>query len=494
MGLFERRRVVVVLSSAASLRPMFAKVTIRRPGGTQELQLPAGREVVLGRGADCDVVVDETSVSRHHCRIALRDGRLCLEDLGSAHGLQHRGKRVARCDLGVGDVVRIGAAELRFDQVRIGSGDQSSAAGPTPAAVARPASVPPSAAALGAASAADGDPSSQLGADSEPAVGVVEGPDPLLGQVLGNYRITGLLGAGGSATVYRAEQVQLAREVALKVLRQPSEGAKPEALEAFLREARAAAALADPRLVQVFDFGQDRGHHYLSMEWVRGGSMARRLRADGPIAWRELLPILRDVVGALQLAHQAGLVHRDVKPANVLLLGDGRAKLADLGLVRNIGGAGDRAGTAAFMAPEQLRAAPVDGRADFYALGCTAYAALTGKPPFVGTVKEIVRQKLQDEPAPFAPALRVPPAVDRLIRKQLLARDPSERPQDAAELLAELDELERPTRGGGGGGARRPIVRSRKAGIPTGAVVFVFGLLVIGVLLLIVLKLKNQQQ
>lgn len=460
---------------------MFAKVTIRRPGGAQELQLPAGREVVLGRGADCDVVVDETSVSRQHCRIALRDGRLRVEDLGSAHGLQHRGKRVASCELGVGDVVRIGAAELRFDQVRIGGGDQAPAAG------ARPAPVPPP-------SAADGDPSSQLGADSEPAVGVVEGPDPLLGQVLGNYRITGLLGAGGSATVYRAEQVQLAREVALKVLRQPSEGAKPEALEAFLREARAAAALADPRLVQVFDFGQDRGHHFLSMEWVRGGSLARRVRASGPVVWSELLPILRDVVGALQLAHQAGLVHRDVKPANVLLLGDGRAKLADLGLVRSIGGAGDRAGTAAFMAPEQLRAAPVDGRADFYALGCTAYAALTGKPPFVGAVKEIVRQKLQDEPAPFASALRVPAAVDRLIRKRLLARDPDERPQDAAELLDELEALERPGRGGAGsGGARRPIVRTQAKGIPTGLVVFVFGLLVIGVLLLIVMKLKNQQ-
>ena len=464
---------------------MFAKLTIRRPGGTQELQLPAGREVVLGRGADCDVVVDETSVSRQHCRMALRDGRLCLEDLGSAHGLQHRGKRVASCELGVGDVVRIGAAELRFDQVRIGGGDQVPVAGPAPAAGAPPAPVPPP-------PAADGDPSSQLGADSEPAVGVVEGPDPLLGQVLGNYRITGLLGAGGSATVYRAEQVQLAREVALKVLRQPSDGAKPEALEAFLREARAAAALADPRLVQVFDFGQDRGHHFLSMEWVRGGSLARRVRTSGPLAWSELLPILRDVVGALQLAHQNGLVHRDVKPANVLLLGDGRAKLADLGLVRSIGGAGDRAGTAAFMAPEQLRAAPVDGRADFYALGCTAYAALTGKPPFVGTVKEIVRQKLQDEPASFAPTLRVPAAVDRLIRKRLLARDPDGRPQDAAELLDELDGLERPTRGGSGA-ARRPVVRSQAKGIPTGLVVFVFGLLVIGVLLLIVMRLKNQQ-
>jgi hypothetical protein len=457
---------------------MFAKLTIRRPGGTQELQLPAGREVVVGRGADCDVVVDETSVSRRHCRLVLRDGRLHLEDLGSAHGLQHRGKRVSRCELGVGDVVGIGSAELRFDQVRIGGEQPSSAS---------PAAAPP------VGSAADGDPSSQLAEDSEPAVAVVEGPDPLLGQVLGNYRITGLLGAGGSATVYRAEQVQLAREVALKVLRQPSDGAKPEALEAFLREARAAAALADPRLVQVFDFGQDRGHHFLSMEWVRGGSLARRVRTSGPVAWSELLPILRDVVGALQLAHQAGLVHRDVKPANVLLLGDGRAKLADLGLVRSIGGAGDRAGTAAFMAPEQLRAAPVDGRADFYALGCTAYAALTGKPPFVGTVKEIVRQKLQDEPAPFAPALRVPAAVDRLIQKRLLARDADERPQDAAELLDELEALERPTRGGSGGGARRPIVRARAKGTSTGLVVFVFGLLVIGVILVIAMKLKNQQ-
>ena len=472
---------------------MIAKVTIRRPAGTQLLELPSGREIVVGRGGDCDVVVDEVSVSRRHCRLLLRDGRLVVRDLGSAHGLHHRGQRVEQCEIGVGDAVRFGAAELRFDQVRIGGAASQATDDHAPLGAgqppAEPAAKPPTPAVTPAVEVAeDADPSSS---GLESGIDVSETQDPLIGQVLGNYRITGMLGAGGSATVYRAEQVQLAREVALKVLRQPSDGAKPEALEGFLREARAAAALADPRLVQVFEFGQDRGHHFLSMEWVRGGSLARRVRTSGPVAWSELLPILRDIVGALQLAHQAGLVHRDVKPANVLLSGDGRAKLADLGLVRSIGGAGDRAGTAAFMAPEQLRAFPVDGRADFYALGCTAYAALTGKPPFVGAVKEIVRQKLQDEPAPFASALRVPLAADRLIRKRLLARDPIERPQDAAELLDELDALERPGRGGGGG--RRPIVRSQAKGIPTGLVVFVFGLLVIGVLLLIVMRLKNQQ-
>ncbi|MBM3960699.1 MAG: serine/threonine protein kinase, partial [Planctomycetes bacterium] len=230
-----------------------------------------------------------------------------------------------------------------------------------------------------------------------------------------------------------------------------------------------AAALSDPRLVQVFDLGDADGRWYLSMELVRGGTLADALRRDGPAPWRALLPILRDVAGALQVAHRAGLVHRDVKPANILLTGDGHAKLADLGLVRDIGGVGDRLGTAAYMAPEQLAAAPIDRRVDVYALGCTAYHALSGQPPFGGSTKEILRRKRTEAPPSFDPALGVPAAVDHFVRAQLLAMAPEARPADADAVLDELDRIERiaaaPTRrparaaagrrarGGGGGGA-----------------------------------------
>ncbi|MBL8737152.1 MAG: protein kinase [Planctomycetes bacterium] len=484
---------------------MQAKITLRRDSGTMEVRLPVGKDLVVGRGSDCDVVVDEQSVSRRHCTLRFENGLLTVVDLGSAHGLVCEKKRVKRCELGVGGTVRLGMVELRFQQVLLRADEKvapsnapatgvpsvgSSAAAP----VAPPAAPEPAERHEASEPSDSSEASSESGLES--SIAVAEAPDPLLGQTLGGYRLRSLLGSGGAATVYLAEQVQLAREVALKVLRQPEHGASPEALQGFLREARAAAKLADPRLVQVFDFGEDRGRHFLSMELVRGGSLARRLRASGPMPWREVLVVLRDVLGALQIAHKAGLVHRDVKPANVLLLPDGHAKLADLGLVRSIGGAGDRAGTAAFMAPEQLGTDPVDDRADLYALGCTAYAALRGKPPFLGTKKEILRQKQQDDPAPFPKELQVPPALDRLIRDRLLARDRDDRPKDAAEVLDELDRIERLPRGGGsaGPGPRRALARAKQRSWLTGPVVFVFGLLLIGIALILVMKLKQASE
>lgn len=453
-----------------------------------EVRLPMGKQLVVGRGADCDVVVDEQSVSRRHCTLRFENGLLTVADLGAAHGLVCEKKRVKQCELGVGGTVRLGMVELRFQQVLLRADEQV----PAPAAPAAPrAEAEPAERHEPNEPSDSAEASSESGLES--SIAVADAPDPLLGQTLGGYRLRSLLGSGGAATVYLADQVQLAREVALKVLRQPEHGASPEALQGFLREARAAAKLADPRLVQVFDFGEDRGRHFLSMELVRGGSLARRLRERGPMPWREVLPVLRDVLGALQIAHRAGLVHRDVKPANVLLLENGHAKLADLGLVRSIGGAGDRAGTAAFMAPEQLGTDPVDDRADLYALGCTAYAALRGKPPFLGTKKEILRQKRQDEPAPFPRELQVPPALERLIRDRLLARDRDDRPKDAAEVLDELDRIERLPRGGGsaGPGPRRALARAKQRSWLTGPVVFVFGLLLIGIALIVVMKMKQ---
>lgn len=480
---------------------MQAKIALRHDAGTTEVRLPVGKELVVGRGADCDVVVDEQSVSRRHCTLRFENGVLTVVDLGSAHGLVCEKKRVKRCELGVGGSVRLGMVELRFQQVLLRGGEPVPAQAAPPAAKpgarleAEPGAPPASPLAAERHEASEPSDSSEASSESglESSIVVAEAPDPLLGQTLGGYRLRSLLGSGGAATVYLADQVQLAREVALKVLRQPEHGASPEALQGFLREARAAAKLADPRLVQVFDFGEDRGRHFLSMELVRGGSLARRLRASGPMPWREVVTVLRDVLGALQIAHKAGLVHRDVKPANVLLLENGHAKLADLGLVRSIGGAGDRAGTAAFMAPEQLGTDPVDDRADLYALGCTAYAALRGKPPFLGTKKEILRQKRQDDPAPFPRELQVPPALDRLIRDRLLARDRDDRPKDAAEVLDELDRIERLPRGGGsaGPGPRRALARAKQRSWLNGPVVFVFGLLLIGIALIAVMKLKQ---
>lgn len=455
---------------------MLAKVTVRAPGVTRCFLLAPGRLLVLGRSPECDLGIPDASVSRRHCTVTVVDGAVEVTDLGAAHGVQRRGRKVAQARLRVGDTVRLGGAELAIDgwladdvvaddpertAALATTGVAALAAGDAaarPARAAAPAALAPAADApatgSAAAAATDGAPAAT---GSATAGGT--GADLPAGSLLGGYRIRARLGAGGYADVYRAEQVQLGREVALKVLRAAAADAPTDALPSFLREARAAAALSDPRLVQVFDLGEADGRWYLSMELVRGGTLAEALRRDGPAPWRALLPILRDVAGALQVAHRAGLVHRDVKPANILLTGDGRAKLADLGLVRDIGGLGDRLGTAAYMAPEQLAAAPIDRRVDVYALGCTAYHVLSGQPPFGGTTKDILRRKRTEAPPPFDPGLGVPAAVDHFVRERLLATAPAARPADADEVLAELDRLERlgsaPVRRHAAG-ARRP--------------------------------------
>jgi serine/threonine-protein kinase len=441
---------------------MLALVTVRAPSLQRSYVLAPGRLLVLGRADGCDLCVPETSVSRRHCTVLVLDGGVEVADLGAAHGVQRRGQKVERARLATGDSVLLGSAELALDgwipaeavAHRSELTDALATTGSAPLAdgegfaLQRAASRAASAAVAPAAprTAAVGGPGADGAAPAPPPASATSAPaDGALpaGSVLGGYRIGALLGAGGFADVYRAEQIQLGREVALKVLRAAAADAPVDALPSFLREARAAAALADPRLVQVFDLGEADGRWYLSMELVRGGSLADALRRDGPAPWRALLPILRDVAGALQVAHRAGLVHRDVKPANILLTGDGRAKLADLGLVRDIGGAGDRLGTAAYMAPEQLAAGPIDRRVDVYALGCTAYHALSGQPPYQGSTKEILRRKRTEAPPPFDPALGVPAAVDQFVREQLLALAPQERPADAEAVLAELDRLER---------------------------------------------------
>jgi serine/threonine-protein kinase len=455
---------------------MLAKVTVRAPSATRSYALAPGRLLVLGRNADCDLSVAEASVSRRHCTVVVLADAVEIADLGAAHGVVRQGRKVAQARLVVGEAVRLGDATLAFDGWL--AADATAKLPPASASALADRGVAPLADAVdgvepGAANAAPPPPAGTDAAGQAPVAAPPAAPAGAtlaVGSQLGGYRIRERLGAGGYADVYRAEQVQLGREVALKVLRAAAADAPTDALPSFLREARAAAALSDPRLVQVFDLGEADGRWYLSMELVRGGTLADALRRDGPAPWRALLPILRDVAGALQVAHRAGLVHRDVKPANILVTGEGRAKLADLGLVRDIGGAGDRLGTAAYMAPEQLAAAPIDRRVDVYALGCTAYHALSGKPPFGGSTKEILRRKRTEAPPPFDPALGVPAAVDQFVRERLLATAPEARPADADAVLDELDRLERLA----SAPARRPARaaagrRARGGGVGAGA-------------------------
>jgi hypothetical protein len=262
--------------------------------------------------------------------------------------------------------------------------------------------------------------------------------DPLVGKTLGPCRLEALAGAGGMGRVYRARHLTLDRVVAVKLVdRVLSGGAGARA--AVLAEARAAAKLDDPRVVAVYDAGEDQGVAYLVMQWVDGEDLERRVARAGPLPPAEALRVVREVAAALKAAHAAGLVHRDVKPGNILLDARGGVKLSDFGLALAAGGAGETsaAGSAYFMAPEQAYGTAPQPASDFYALGATWYYALTGRPPFPGSAADaLVRHR--DEAPPDVRALR-PEVTTRAadLLRRLMAKDPAGRP-GADALLAEL--------------------------------------------------------
>jgi serine/threonine-protein kinase len=217
-------------------------------------------------------------------------------------------------------------------------------------------------------------------------------------------RIDGVLARGGMGVVYRATQVSFGRTVALKVL--PADrAADPEFRARFQREWRMAAAIDHPNVIPVYAAGEDEGRLYLVMRFVRGTDLQQVLRKRGALDPRDAAKVIAEVAAALDAAHGAGLVHRDVKPGNVLLEDTGRVYLTDFGLSRLEAGGGDLTetgrwmGTVDYASPEQLEARRTDARSDVYALGCVLYATLTGEPPFSRpTVPAVMTAHLDDPP------------------------------------------------------------------------------------------------
>jgi serine/threonine-protein kinase len=266
---------------------------------------------------------------------------------------------------------------------------------------------------------------------------------------LGDYRLLKKLGAGGMGTVYLAQQASLERTVALKVLSKEL-AAKPAFVQRFQREARLMARLDHPNILRCLDVGAVAGHHYLAMEYVDGGSLQDWLKKLTKIELGDALHVTLACARALQHAHDLNMIHRDVKPDNLLLTGKGVVKLADLGLAKasdddlSLTRTGTGAGTPLYMAPEQARDAKnVDHRSDIYAIGCMLYCFLTGKLPFAGeTLLEVIEAKTKGK---FTPARRlngdIPPRLD-LILDKTLAPNPSHRYQSCAELVVDLEALE----------------------------------------------------
>lgn len=291
---------------------------------------------------------------------------------------------------------------------------------------------------------------------SDPASsGDGEERDALIGQTLGHFRVDARLGRGGMGAVYRAWDASLEREVALKVLLAASDSAR----ERFLREARVQAKLKHPNVVPIHFVGQQGDISFLVMDVIEGESLSDVLARQPVLTESQALDIADAIASALAAGSDAGLVHRDVKPSNILIDKSGRILLADFGLAKTvtldgaISGptseapdksgtltrAGAILGTPAYLAPEQARGDAVDFRADMYALGVTIYEALAGQPPFTGeNAGALLKQHLNEEPIKprvLAPHLR--PAVEELVMK-LLSKRPDARFSSYAELRAAI--------------------------------------------------------
>ncbi len=260
--------------------------------------------------------------------------------------------------------------------------------------------------------------------------------------LVAEYEVQEELGRGGMALVYQAHERELGREVAVKVL--PFALAfDAEFVERFQREARTAAQLEHPNIIPIYRVGRSGRVIYFVMKFLRGGSLAGLLQKRGRLTAPEIRRLLVDCASALAYAHQRGIVHRDMKPDNVMFDEFGQVLLTDFGIAKamsggRLTGTGMSIGTPHYMSPEQARAQPIDGRSDIYSLGVVAYQCLTGQVPFDGEDSFAIGYKHITEPLP---PLMLPGADDRQLYetiRRMMMKDPGDRPQDCAELIASL--------------------------------------------------------
>src|SRR5262245_1370348 len=275
-----------------------------------------------------------------------------------------------------------------------------------------------------------------------------------------HYKIIEKLGAGGMGEVYLAEDTKLGRKVALKILSEEFTTNR-DRLSRFEQEASAASALNHPNILTIHEVGFDDGHHFIATEYIDGTTLRRRI-ASGPIELKEILDISVQVASALEEAHAAGIVHRDIKPDNIMIRRNGYVKVLDFGLAKLTDNASDAAaldgeaatrmlvhtsagvvmGTSHYMSPEQARGKPVDARSDIWSLGVVIYELVTGRTPFSGeTSTDVVVAITQKEPPPLARfAPNVPAELDWIVNKAL-RKDRDERYQTIKELLTDLRRL-----------------------------------------------------
>jgi serine/threonine protein kinase len=274
-----------------------------------------------------------------------------------------------------------------------------------------------------------------------------QAPQLATGQQVSHYQIQEKLGEGGMGVVYRAYDTQLRRPVALKIL-PPEYASDPERRSRLLREARAASALHHPNIVGIHEVGSDGGVDFIAMEFIEGKTLGDIIPARG-LPLGKALNYAVQIASGLAKAHAAGVVHRDLKPGNIMLTGDGLVKLLDFGLAQRVELAeghettltmqGEIAGTPAYMSPEQAEGKALDGRSDIFSFGAVLYEILTGRRAFEGdSTASILAVVLREEPPPMGE--RIPSDVQKIIVR-CLRKEPARRFQHAGDVKVELEEL-----------------------------------------------------
>src|SRR5450755_629447 len=398
-------------------------------GTAPGLRLTLRDELVIGRGASGEGrLSDDPDLSRRHARVA-RDasGQLTVEDLGSANGTFVNDERVrGRQVLKVGDSVRVGSTTLRLTDVGRAPAPPIRATPPTPrAAPPTPRAAPPTPRGRTPAGRAD--------------KGTLTSELPL-GTVFAGCRVEEVISHGDMGVVYRAEELALQRRVALKLIL-PEYSREKRFRERFRRESMVAAAIDHPNVIPIFDAGDQDGVLYITMRLVEGTDLRALIATEGRIEPLRAARIVRQVGAALDAAHARGMLHRDVKPPNVLLARADHVYLSDFGLAKRVDAVdgltrqGSIVARVEYVAPEQILNERVDARADIYALGCLLFEALTGEAPFARWEKGPAALAHLDAPRPSPVELcpDLPREFDDVVRRAM-AIDPSERYPSAGDL------------------------------------------------------------
>ncbi|MHC4933200.1 MAG: protein kinase domain-containing protein, partial [Planctomycetota bacterium] len=384
---------------------MYILTVTRGPDQGRKFRLTEGRVYKLGSGADASFPLTDPKILDPHCSIQVGRGQVILVNHTASAGTFIGDKKVAKARLQPNMSFRIGDTVLTLS--------------PEPAQTSQP------------------------GAEAQPPRQVAAEPDPMVGKILGGYKVNEVVGRGGMGTVYKSTQLSLHREVALKVLR-PRLARDKAFVDLFINEARSAAQLVHPNVVQVYDAGREGDSPYFSMEFMGEGSVEELLESNGKIPWEQAILMVLESAHGLAFAEGKGIVHRDIKPDNLMLNEDGQVKIADLGLAKRGQSSKEEGitGTPHFIPPEQALGKEVDTRADIYSLGATFFRMITGKTLFTGkTAKEIVLKHIKEAPpAASSHEPDIPDELDLVIAK-MLAKEPDQRYQTAPELISSLEEV-----------------------------------------------------